>query len=30
MINDVPQKFGQNYKAANTVCNEKNASSPLT
>ena len=23
MINDVPQKFGQNYKAANTVCNEK-------
>ena len=23
MINGVPQKFGQEYKAANTVCNEK-------
>ena len=23
MINGVPQKFGQEYKATNTVCNEK-------
>ena len=23
MINGVPQKFGQQYKATNTVCNEK-------
>ena len=24
MINGISQKFGQDYKATNTVCNEKN------